>query len=1145
MMKKGMKIAGLLFALVLALGGFAACNASNQTEQQKPGLPQSILLSGFESDRELLTMIFSNIHAKVEVSDEHVTDGTNSAKMTIYGKLSNDGTYYKDNDFYIIPGNAFLNKMDYSDVVGYSIDVFNAGDKPIDMAFGYNHLLMSSDTYLIGKRTLVPGANHLTFEINNNAVKTFVDVTAIKDFAFYVEGRDVEDDPSVLYFDNFRAEVLPHTSQGGEPNEIIDFSRPEDIGKFAMFGNFTSLLRGPLFELNSDLRYVLSGKNSMKVTFNAKKGNKEEVDCPGFRTCDDMFKIPDTYDLSKTYLHFDMYNDTDEEITVRIAMFSHIASDYFSTTVAIQPHSWAASGNQILLSDVDDVFVGNGLGNLMSVAFEVIGLKEPGSSIYFDSLTLTDELGNPATPKPRLSAPVLSVDGTTVSWNAVENASGYSVRINDATPVEQTETSYVLTETAGGEYVIKVTAVSDDDNVEDSSAAQAKIIVEEKLGKPVLITEGATVSWPAVANADGYCVKVGDGAWSAMQTETTYMLGKTPGTYTVSVKAVADEEWYLDSDEAQTLVTVPDITAPKVTYSEFNKVIKNTPITLSADGIADYLTVTDFSGFDLTYCVVKYGALGAEKLVADTKNFTVQGGEYYEVYVTATDKSDKKNTSRAYLVFAAEDIADRLNTWQDCDADLWSDGTLNVTKSGEFIFRGYEFKDRYEFAADEFGNTRLKLKAGGDQFQVMFLYDAAKPNIRFTVRLETELTNLSGNLLTVEGVTITADDIGKTFVINTTLSQLDGNVSYWLDVNVDAIKNRDVWVVIDNIETFAASALTVSSENDRVEKDSGANIIFTAEELGIRGADCLGNELSSLKVTEVKFNGVVNAGYIDGYTLANAPEGIYEITFTATDRYGSTATKTITVIVGKIPPEISVTNTDNYVNSDTVITFTDNGITDYLTITGHGGDLSVTWRVIKNGVEELTSVNSITVRAGEYYEVYVTATEENVSSKSYILFADSALSDVLKTLNGKIETAASGIQYVSCDGEIAFGINAGKISEAITDGNTEIYLSGVTKGLQFFLPYATETSVSISFSLRIEGTFEGEGALVTIGEETVKVVDVGKEVVVAYNSVAWFPSDASGVPGIMFTLDSVTVSELFLSDSNAKIYIDNIVIRAA
>lgn len=335
-----------------------------------------------------------------------------------------------------------------------------------------------------------------------------------------------------------------------------------------------------------------------------------------------------------------------------------------------------------------------------------------------------------------------------------------------------------------------------------------------------------------------------------------------------------------------------------------------------------------------------------------------------------------------------------------------------------------------------------------------------------------------------------------------------------------------------------------------MKKDSGANIIFTAEELGIRGADCLGNELSTLKVAEVKFNGVVNVDYLDGYMLTNAPDGTYEVTFTATDRYGFTASKTITVIVGELPPEITVINTDNYVDSDTIIMFTNNGIADYLTVTGHGGDLSVTWRVIKNGVEELTSVNSITVSAGEFYEVYVTATEENTTSKSYILFADSALKGVLKTLNGKIVTAASGIQYVNCDGEVVFGVNTGKISEVVTDGNTEICLSDVTTSLQFFLPYATETGVSISFSLRIEGSFEGAGALITIGEKTIgektiTVSDVGKDVAVAYDSVAWFPSEASGVPGMMFTLDSVTASELFLSDPNAKIYIDNIIIRAA
>lgn len=185
----------------------------------------------------------------------------------------------------------------------------------------------------------------------------------------------------------------------------------------------------------------------------------------------------------------------------------------------------------------------------------------------------------------------------------------------------------------------------------------------------------------------------------------------------------------------------------------------------------------------------------------------------------------------------------------------------------------------------------MKLKAGGAQFQVMFLYDSAKPNVRFTVRLETELTNLSGNLFTVENVTITANDIGKSFVINKTLRPFDGNVSSWLDVNADGIKGKDVWVVIDNIETVALTAPTVTAENETVKKDSGANITFTATEFGVSGEDYLGNEIKELKVTEVKLNDTVKAEYTDGYALNNAPDGTYKITFTATDRYGMQTTK--------------------------------------------------------------------------------------------------------------------------------------------------------------------------------------------------------------------------------------------------------------
>ena len=1178
-MRKKWGIAGLMLALVLAVCGFAACNDTDKTSQEKPNLPQSVLLSGFESEKELLTMIFSNLHAKVEVSDEHVTDGEHSAKMTIYGKLSNDKTYYKDNDFYIVPGNAFLSKMDYSDVVGYSIDIFNASNKPLNFVFGYNHLLMSADTYTIGRRVLQPGENHLTFEIDNNVVKTFTDVTAIKDFAFYVEGRDIDDEPTVLYLDNFRAEVLPHESKGGVANEKIDFSVPEDSSKFAMFGGFTSLTTAPVFERNSDLRYVLTGKNSMKVTFNAKKGG-EGVDCPGFRTCDDMFKIPDTYDLTKTYLHFDMYNDTDEEITVRVALFSHIATDYFASTVAIQPRSWAASGNRILLGAVDDAFVGNGLGNLMSVAFEVIGLKTAGSAIYLDNLTLTDEFGNPAVPVPMLAAPALSADGKTVSWNAIENASGYSVQVgngewsapqtetsytltetvagnytvrvkalgdginyrdgaeelvtvlvteklsaptlttgrntvswsqvdnasgykikvddgewsdeiteltyklegvsagahtvaviavsdselytqsdeasisvtmvaqlatpelslddktvsweavsgasgysvqvNNGTATQQTETSYTLTETAAGEYIVKVTAISFDDNVEDSFEAQVKITVTACLATPMLSVNGATVSWNEVTNADGYTIKVDNGAWSDAQTELTYTLDADPATYTVYVKAVADEEWHLDSEVAQISVAVPDISAPVFgTYSELNKVNNGVEITLGEKSIQGYLTASDFTGYNLTYRVIKYGARGAEELGANATSFTVQGGEYYEVFVTAIDTSAAQNTSRAYLVFAAADIADRLDTLKDGSLDTANNVSDYIIAGQKVLSLCYTTDDSIKYEQDAFGNKAIKMKSliepnatsQNSRFQIIFAYDnTTKPNInvRFVVRLETSLKNLSGDLFTIEGVTITANDIGKNFVVSKKLDAWDpivGNIAYPLNVTHSAIQNKDVWVVFDNIEIFATPAApTVTAQSETVKKDSGETLTFTAAALGVSGADAFGNELASFKVTAVTFNDEVNSAYVDGYALTNAPDGTYKVTFTATDRYGLTTAKTIAVIVGELPPDITVTNIDNYVSAGTAIALGNSGITDYVTVTARGGGTaSVSYRVVKNGAEEMSVGGSLTVEAGAYYEVYITATEGTASSRSYILFADSSLGGVLKTMNGNVE----------------------------------------------------------------------------------------------------------------------------------------------
>ncbi|MCL2798084.1 MAG: leucine-rich repeat protein, partial [Firmicutes bacterium] len=76
------------------------------------------------------------------------------------------------------------------------------------------------------------------------------------------------------------------------------------------------------------------------------------------------------------------------------------------------------------------------------------------------------------TPKPtQLSAPTgLQVTGTVLMWNAVANASSYSVQINENAPVGNGQaTAYSLPSLSNGTYSIKVKAVGDGTNYTDSN----------------------------------------------------------------------------------------------------------------------------------------------------------------------------------------------------------------------------------------------------------------------------------------------------------------------------------------------------------------------------------------------------------------------------------------------------------------------------------------------------------------------------------------------------------------------------------------------------------------------------------------------------------------------------------------------------
>lgn len=89
------------------------------------------------------------------------------------------------------------------------------------------------------------------------------------------------------------------------------------------------------------------------------------------------------------------------------------------------------------------------------------------------ALTSCDKDENTDSKASKLSAPVLNVteqlsDGFTVSWQAVENASGYSYVFGSEAEKSTTATSVSFTDLEPGTYTVKVKAMSTSTDWTDS-----------------------------------------------------------------------------------------------------------------------------------------------------------------------------------------------------------------------------------------------------------------------------------------------------------------------------------------------------------------------------------------------------------------------------------------------------------------------------------------------------------------------------------------------------------------------------------------------------------------------------------------------------------------------------------------------------
>jgi hypothetical protein len=188
-----------------------------------------------------------------------------------------------------------------------------------------------------------------------------------------------------------------------------------------------------------------------------------------------------------------------------------------------------------------------------SITVQAIG---DGTS-YFDGIA-SDSLSI-----TKIATPVISYADGTISWAAIDHATGYNLYINGAKVFNGASTSYVLPIGGSASYAIAVEAIGDSTYL-SSMSTYADVTA---LGMPSLAANDDGIGWSAVAGATGYILVVNGTRYYYDSTVTSYSLkGQASGDYACQLIAVSCKSAYLSySVEAEKTITklaaVTDIVA--------------------------------------------------------------------------------------------------------------------------------------------------------------------------------------------------------------------------------------------------------------------------------------------------------------------------------------------------------------------------------------------------------------------------------------------------------------------------------------------------------------------------------------------------------------------------------------------------------
>ena len=251
-----------------------------------------------------------------------------------------------------------------------------------------------------------------------------------------------------------------------------------------------------------------------------------------------------------------------------------------------------------------------------------------GVCLIFGSCSMSDNEGE----AKKLASPVLIANGTTVTWNQIENTSGYILTVNGAESELSKETLfYEFSSFENGIYTVTVAAKGGENYQNSDSSNSVQVIVNNaseriQLDAPVLTVSGTVASWQAVDNASGYILTV-NGLDTRLGADIVSFdfSAVQDAAYVITVTAIGEGEYKNSAPSNEVSFEVLLRANTKVITVQ-----PSTSVALSKETLA--LTVAE--GTTLSYAVT-YNDVDTVALNGNA--FATEETGYYGVIVTATD----------------------------------------------------------------------------------------------------------------------------------------------------------------------------------------------------------------------------------------------------------------------------------------------------------------------------------------------------------------------------------------------------------------------------------------------------------------------------------------------------------------------------